>query len=130
MRIRTIAATIGTALAGGVVAAAVTAGPAAAFKPVINDTESGIVLGVGLDHNETVAVAGSPVPAVLQRVFPNTQYWVDAKSQLPQDDYYVYADLPAVFTEAARAPQGRIGFALVNPSVYQGHNTIVVQDLD
>ncbi|MFI5777073.1 hypothetical protein [Nocardia sp. NPDC051570] len=128
MRIRTVAATLGTAVVGGAIAATVTAGPAAAFKPVINDP-SGIIVGIGLDHNETVAVAGGPIPELLQRVFPSTQYWVDPHSQLPQDDHYVYADLPAVFTEAARAPRGQIGFALVNPGMYQGHNTIIVQGL-
>ncbi len=128
MRIRTVVATLGTAVVGGAIAATLTAGPAAAFKPVINDP-SGIIVGVGLDHNETVAVANSPIPAVLKQAFPHTQYWIDPASQLPQDDYYVYADLPAVFTEAARAPHGQIGFAVVNPAMYQGHNAIIVQGL-
>ncbi|MCM6775992.1 hypothetical protein NDR87_20145 [Nocardia sp. CDC159] len=129
MRIRTVVATVGTAVVGGAIAATVTAGPAAAFRPIINDARNGIVVGVGLDHGETVAVANSPIPALLDQAFPNTQYWMDPASQLPQDDEYVYADLPAVFTETARDPQGQIAFAVVNPAMYEGHNSIIVQDL-
>jgi hypothetical protein len=128
MRIRTTVVAVGTVLAGAVIAATVAAGPASALRPVI-DPANGVYAGVALDHGETAAVANTPIPALVEQAFPGATYDVDPASQLPQRGGLLYADLPAVVGEAAGSPQGRIGFALVDPSRNHGSDAVVVEVL-
>ncbi|MFE3188822.1 hypothetical protein ACFXHA_07405 [Nocardia sp. NPDC059240] len=130
MRIRTAVATVGIALAGAAAAATMSAGSAAAFTPYV-DPGTGIVVAVDLNHDETVALANSPIPAMItqinqanNRIAPDPYF-----SQLPKLDGTVYATLASTVGEAAATPGGRVGLAVVDPAVFRGGNFLLVEDL-
>ncbi|MGW4353505.1 hypothetical protein ACWELJ_15620 [Nocardia sp. NPDC004582] len=129
MRIRTAVASAGIALAG---AAAVTAaaGSAAAFTPQINPGH-GVLVSVDLNHDETVALAGTWIPAAIDQINgANNRIALDPYySEIPKINGAVYGSLTEVVGEAAATPGGQVSMAVVNSPVMQGGNFLLVQDL-
>ncbi|MFB8280971.1 hypothetical protein [Nocardia colli] len=135
MGIRSVVAAFGIALGGAAIAASAGAGEAAAFTPVIAP-EDGIYLGVDLDHNETVALACSPLAGLL-----NGPLTTDGLFYLDEDSVYqggVEVDgirynenlqFAGVAGEAANSRGGTISFAVVDPAVFAGSKYVVIQDL-
>ncbi|MFE2958645.1 hypothetical protein [Nocardia tengchongensis] len=128
MRIRTAMATVGIALAG---AAAVTAsaGSAAAFTPHINPG-GGVIVGVDLTHDETVALSNTWIPAAITQIN-------GGHNMIAPDPYYSdlvidgrpQGNLTQVVGEAAEVPDGQVGLYVVDPSRFQGGNFLLIQDL-
>ncbi|MRH91632.1 hypothetical protein GFY24_30050 [Nocardia sp. SYP-A9097] len=129
MRIKTVAASLGIALAGAAVLATVGAGSAAAVRPIIEPGQ-GVYLGLEFDQAETVALGNSAVPGLLTQFLPldQTGFVMDPDSRLPQDDGYLYATPGAVVNEAA-AVGGRVTLAIVNPAQAEGYQYLIVQRL-
>ncbi|WP_157227780.1 hypothetical protein [Nocardia asiatica] len=120
MRIRTAIALAGLTLAG----VAVSTAPAQAVVPV---NAPGVIVGVGFNHEETVALANSPVPAVLGigLLAGATVVHVPSDSPLAQPGGRVNADMPTIFRDAANAPNGKIVLALVNPPQWNNKAILV-----
>ncbi|MFJ9362946.1 hypothetical protein ACIRRA_00795 [Nocardia sp. NPDC101769] len=130
MRIRTAVATVGIALAGAALATTASAGSAAAFTPYINPG-GGIYVGVDLDHDETVALSNTWIPAAIDQINrANNRIALDPYySEIPMVDGKMYGNLTQVVGEAADTPGGQVGLALVDPAVHHGGNFLLIQDL-
>ncbi|WP_157513910.1 hypothetical protein [Nocardia concava] len=130
MRIRTAVATVGIALAGAAVAATASAGSAAAFTPIINPG-GGIYVGVELNHDETVALADSWIPAAITQINQaHNRIALDPYfSEMGLGDGMVYPTMSATVGEAADTPGGQISLAVVDPAVFRGGNFLLVEDL-
>ncbi|MBF6420861.1 hypothetical protein IU436_20200 [Nocardia farcinica] len=105
------------------------AGTAAAADPLLDLDEGRI--GVQLNHNETVALAGGPVPAVVSMVVPlnrmgaglhpETRLWRDENGS-------VHASLRQVIAESARHPDGTVSIYLNAPGTRNGRVLDVYQN--
>ncbi|MVU79059.1 hypothetical protein GPX89_17620 [Nocardia sp. ET3-3] len=130
MRIRTAVATVGIALAGAAAATTASAGSAAAFTPYINPG-GGIIVGVALNHDETVALANSWIPAAITQV--NRGHDLIAPdpyfSDIPVYNGTTYATLSQAVGEAADTPGGEVSLNVVDPNVHHGGNFLLVEDL-
>lgn len=128
MRIRTAVATVGIALAGAAAATA-SAGSAAAFTPSI-DPGSGLLVGVDLTHDETVALSNSWIPAAITQIN-------GGHNLIAPDPYYsdllkyghTNGSLTQIVGEAAAFPGGQVGLYLVDPDYFGGGNFLLIQDL-
>ncbi|MTE13260.1 hypothetical protein [Nocardia aurantiaca] len=111
MRVRTFAI-IAAACAGlGLAGSAVTGTASAATPFVIPQIGAA---GVELTHDETQALADSPVPVLIERYAPRNAVIIGLKSDstLAQNGNSVYADMPAIIGEAAGHPDGSVDMAL------------------
>lgn len=122
MRIRSIAAAAGIGVGVAAVAAIGTA--QAATPKVLPDIGAA---GVAFNHQETVALAGTPVPNILGMglLAPITSVHVDEHSSIEVEGGRVHADMPTVFQDAAAQPNGRITIAVVDPTRYNGKVLLV-----
>ncbi|WP_107661088.1 hypothetical protein [Nocardia suismassiliense] len=130
MRIRPTLIAAGAAAIGAAITVT-TAGTAAAVVP-IGSPQDGIIAGVGLNHPETQAVAGSPLPGLLGigLLAPLITVHVDENSGLPRAaNGQVLADMNTIFNDAAGAPNGRIAIAIVDPARFGGHSILVAEFL-
>ncbi|CAM4427479.1 hypothetical protein NONI108955_27230 [Nocardia ninae] len=135
MGIRTIAAALGIALGGALIATSAGAGQAAAVTPVIAP-QDGIYLGLELDHNETVALQRSPLMGVL-----NGPLTTDGLFYLDEESVYQGGELidgiqysddlefSGVTAEAANTRSGSIAIAVVDPALYDNSKYVIVQVL-
>ncbi|GAB0102613.1 hypothetical protein JMUB6875_15820 [Nocardia sp. JMUB6875] len=130
MRIRTAVATVGIALAGAAAATTASAGSAAAFTPYINPGD-GILVVVDLNHDETVALSRSWIPAAITQIN-------QAHNRIALDPYFsgmglgdgmVYPTMSSTVGEAADTPGGQVSLALVDPAKFRGGNFLLVEDL-
>ncbi|MFE3222425.1 hypothetical protein [Nocardia sp. NPDC059228] len=130
MRIRTAMATVGIALGGAALATTASAGSAAAFTPYINPG-NGIYVAVDLNHDETVALSNTWIPAAIDQInMAHNRVAVDPYfSDIPFIDGKVYGNLTQIVGEAADTPGGQISMALVDPAVHHGGNFVLVEDL-
>ncbi|WP_157124651.1 hypothetical protein [Nocardia pseudovaccinii] len=124
MRIRTVAAAAAL-VAGAGVTAAITAGSAAAVVPV---NVPGAI-GLGFNHDETIALSNSPIPGILGigLLAPATVVHVSPDASLPQENGQVLADMPTIWRDAADAPNGRMVVALVDPAQFGGKTILVAE---
>ncbi|WP_067571110.1 hypothetical protein [Nocardia acidivorans] len=129
MRIKTVAASLGIALAGAAAVSTVGAGSAAAFQP-FSDPGKGIYFGVEFDRAETAALSDSVVPGLMTQFLSNRQtgYILDDYSELLQRDGHLYATPGSVLKEAGEYG-GMVGFAVVDPARLGGYQFLVVQEL-
>ncbi|WP_083884321.1 hypothetical protein [Nocardia higoensis] len=105
------------------------AGPAAAAEPVL-DVEQGRA-GAHLNHDETVWLAGGPIPALVTMVIPpgvigaglqpDTKLWRDENGN-------IHASLRQVISESARHPDGTVSIFLNAPGTRHGRVLDVYQD--
>ncbi|MGW4244815.1 hypothetical protein [Nocardia sp. NPDC004722] len=130
MRIRTAVATVGIALAGAGAAATMSAGSAAAFTPYINQGD-GVIAGVDLNHDETVALANSWIPAAITQINQaHNRIALDPYfSEMGLGDGQVYPTMSLTVGEAADTPGGQVSLVVVDPAVYRGGNFLLVEDL-
>ena len=120
MRIKTFTTAIGTVLAGATLAAVVGGGTASAITPYTDPTTG--ALGVGLSHSDTVALANSPIPDLVDRIVPanKTGIGLGPGSSLPQANGRLFAPLSAIVGEAAAHPNGYVNVYLLDPNRYHG----------
>ncbi|MEC3913399.1 hypothetical protein [Nocardia sp. CDC160] len=130
MRIRTAVATVGIALAGAAAAATVSAGSAAAFTPYINPG-NGILVAVDLNHDETVALAHSWIPAAITQINQaNNRIALDPTfSRMGVGDGMVYPTMSTAVGEAAQTPGGQVSLAVTDPAQFRGGNFLLIEDL-
>ncbi|MFE3544051.1 hypothetical protein ACFXK0_13900 [Nocardia sp. NPDC059177] len=110
-----------TALGTGFVAAGIVvgAGSATAFAPQVQPDR----LGVVLDHQETVALAGGPIPAVTAMFVPADRIGagLHRDTTLHRDAAGgIHATLRQVVTEAAGHPDGTVTVYLNAPGTRGG----------
>ncbi|UFS93410.1 hypothetical protein [Nocardia huaxiensis] len=81
----------------------------------------GPYVGLTLTHDETVAVANSPIPAILDGVIPNSElrYALNPGSTVPVQDSRTDASVSDVVTEAARHPDGIVSLVFTDPAYYR-----------
>ncbi|MFE3223003.1 hypothetical protein [Nocardia sp. NPDC059228] len=111
MRVRTFALAA-AACAGLGLAGLAAAGTASAATPFVIPQVG--AAGVELNHNETQALAESPIPALIDRYAPHNAVIVGLQpdSTLIQNGQAVFADMPAVVGEAADHPDGSVDVVL------------------
>ncbi|MGW2662791.1 hypothetical protein ACWCW7_17645 [Nocardia tengchongensis] len=121
---------VGISLAGAGLGFAIAPGQAAALAPII-EPQNGIYIGLDFNHADTVALANSPIPGMLNQPLLSAGAEIDPASR------YWYPDRTAIWgrfsdlvDEAALTPNGSVGLALVDPAQFRGYNIIVAQTLN
>lgn len=128
MRVRSVAA-MGLVAGGIGFGAVMSAGSASAVVPV---QAPGVIVGVGLNHAETAAVANTPLPSMLgiNLLAPLTVVSVPEGSPTPRTpDGRIDATMATIWQDMAAAPNGRITVALVDPGQWAGKAIVVKQFL-
>ncbi|GAB0103637.1 hypothetical protein JMUB6875_26100 [Nocardia sp. JMUB6875] len=107
MRVRTLAASAAL-LTGFAIAGLAVSGTASAATPFVIPQIG--AAGVELSPGETQSLANSPAPALVDRFAPPGAVTValEPDSKLPQDEDYIYADMPSIVGEAAAHPNGSV----------------------
>ncbi|AYF74117.1 hypothetical protein D7D52_09845 [Nocardia yunnanensis] len=107
MRVRTFAATVATFAGLGLAGLAVAGNASAATPFVIPQIGAA---GVELSHQETQSLASGPLPGLVDHFAPTGAVTVALQpdSALPQDEDYIYADMPSIVGEAASRPDGSV----------------------
>ncbi|MEV6277607.1 hypothetical protein [Nocardia sp. NPDC051832] len=108
--------------------AALGSGTAAAVDPVLQLDQGRA--GVRLSHNETVAVAAGPVPALVTMFVPLTKIGagLHPDTEIYRDQYGgVYASLRQVVAESATHPDGTISLLFNAPGTRGGRVMDVYQ---
>lgn len=82
----------------------------------------GPLIGVALDHGETMALANSPVPGWLYTSVPTREqlYYVKSDSHITGTNGRTTATVPDVIGEAAAHPGGSVSITLSDPASYGG----------
>ncbi|WP_067861697.1 hypothetical protein [Nocardia shimofusensis] len=114
---------------GALAALAICAGPATAAEPVLAIDQGRA--GVHLNHDETVWLAGGPIPALVTMVIPpsslgaglhpDTALWRDGNGN-------IRASLRQVISESARHPDGTVSIFLNAPGTHNGRVIDVYQN--
>ncbi|WP_280234162.1 hypothetical protein [Nocardia cyriacigeorgica] len=118
MRIRSISAVLFLAFA---TAAVFGAGSAAAADPIIDPAQSRV--GVHLNHAETTALAGGPIPALVTMVVPANRIGagLDNDTRIYRDENgAVHATLRQIVSEAASMPDGTVTILVNAPGTRNG----------
>ncbi|MCM6774886.1 hypothetical protein NDR87_25930 [Nocardia sp. CDC159] len=113
MRTILFGATLFTAMAAAAIG---TAGTAAAATPIAQPDESRI--GITLSHDETAALAGGPLPALVGMIVPPSRMGAGLRpdTQLHRDENGgIHASLRQVIMEAAERPDGTVTVYLNAP---------------
>ncbi|MEU7630598.1 hypothetical protein AB0C34_11495 [Nocardia sp. NPDC049220] len=127
MRIAIVSAATLTAVVGAIVTLG--AGSAGAVEP-IEQLDQGRV-GVRLDHAETKALAGGPIPALVTMVVPLDRIGAGLKSDTAiyrDHNGGVHASLRQVMLEAANRPDGTITLYLNAPGTRDGRVLDIYQN--
>lgn len=125
MHTRTLASSATGLLATAAVITVLNAGSASAASPIV---EPGIPrIGIALNPTETAALAGSPIPDLVDRVVPGDQRWISLApgSNLSVVNGYVTGDDQAVIAEAASHPGGTVNVYLADPGNPVNDGTLV-----
>lgn len=123
MRFAVISAAIFAALA----ATAVGAGSAAAADPIVQPDR----VGLHLNHAETAALGGGPVPALLSMVVPLNRIGAGLKgdTEIYRDENGgVHASLRQVIMEAASHPDGTVTVYVNAPGARNGRTLDIYQN--
>ncbi|HLS76541.1 MAG TPA: hypothetical protein VK083_07115 [Nocardia sp.] len=123
-------AAAGLAVAAGALAVSVFAAPSASAVEPVLDIGDGRV-GAHLNHEETVWLAGGPIPAMVTRIIPpgvigagmhpDTKLWRD-------DQGNIRASLRQVIAESAREPDGTVSIFLNAPGTHDGRLLDIYQN--
>ncbi|WP_040696200.1 hypothetical protein [Nocardia vinacea] len=124
MRFAVISATIFAALAATVTFGT---GTAAAADPVSQPDR----IGLHLDHAETVALGGGPLPALVTMVVPLNRIGAGLKSDTEiyrDENGGVHASLRQVIMEAASHPDGTVTVYVNAPGTRDGRTLDIYQN--
>ncbi|MGO4615188.1 hypothetical protein AB4305_10610 [Nocardia sp. 2YAB30] len=130
MRIAIVSATVLTAFTAAVGAtAALGAGSAAAAEP-IEQVDQGRI-GLHLNHEETIALADGPIPAVVTMIVPLNRIGAGLKNDTGiyrDGNGGVHASLRQVVSEASSHLDGTVTFYLNAPGTRNGRVLDIYQN--